>query len=184
MAHNKEKLFKPEDFDKNISSGNDIGWKKPVGILSIVAALGGITYGAYSLFGNDTDTPPNDSGVIAEVTSDVPQSFGDSAVEDESQADKQSTEQEDRDLKQDDSQNEVEQPVVNDTEVQQEQQTPIATREERSNEPLYGTLEEKAKRVIRGDFGNGQVRKDRLGADYAEIQGKVNEMYRNGDLYF
>ena len=56
MAHNKEKLFKPEDFDKNISSGNDIGWKKPVGILSIVAALGGITYGAYSLFGNDTDT--------------------------------------------------------------------------------------------------------------------------------
>jgi hypothetical protein len=45
---------------------------------------------------------------------------------------------------------------------------------------LSGTIEEKAKQVIRGDFGNGQVRKDKLGASYAEIQSKVNEMYRNG----
>ena len=39
---------------------------------------------------------------------------------------------------------------------------------------------ENAKRVIRGDFGNGQERKDKLGSAYAEIQGKVNEMYRQG----
>ena len=47
-----------------------------------------------------------------------------------------------------------------------------------------GTLEQKAKQVIRGDFGNGQVRKDRLGIEYDEIQGKVNEMYRNRQAYF
>ena len=41
-------------------------------------------------------------------------------------------------------------------------------------------IEAKALQVIRGDFGNGQERKDRLGADYAEIQSKVNDMYRKG----
>lgn len=41
-------------------------------------------------------------------------------------------------------------------------------------------IEAKALQVIRGDFGNGQERKDRLGANYAEIQGKVNDMYRKG----
>ena len=42
------------------------------------------------------------------------------------------------------------------------------------------SVEAKAKQVIRGIYGNGSVRKQKLGNDYAEIQGKVNEMYRNG----
>lgn len=46
--------------------------------------------------------------------------------------------------------------------------------------PISGDVEENARRVIRGDFGNGQERKDKLGASYPEIQGKVNEMYRQG----
>lgn len=41
-------------------------------------------------------------------------------------------------------------------------------------------VEEKAKQVIRGNFGNGQVRKDKLGDEYSMIQSKVNEMYRQG----
>lgn len=45
---------------------------------------------------------------------------------------------------------------------------------------VSGDVVENAKRVIRGDFGNGQERKDKLGSAYAEIQGKVNEMYRQG----
>lgn len=45
-----------------------------------------------------------------------------------------------------------------------------------------GTLEEKAKRVIRGDFGNGTERKQALGSEYNVIQRKVNEMYRNGEV--
>jgi len=44
---------------------------------------------------------------------------------------------------------------------------------------LQGTVEEKAKMVIRGDFGNGEDRKNALGADYAEIQAMVNELYRS-----
>lgn len=45
---------------------------------------------------------------------------------------------------------------------------------------INGDVEEFARRVIRGDFGNGQTRKDKLGASYSEIQGRVNEMYRQG----
>lgn len=49
-----------------------------------------------------------------------------------------------------------------------------------TSEPVSGDVEENARRVIRGDFGNGQERKDKLGSSYSEIQGKVNEMYRQG----
>lgn len=45
---------------------------------------------------------------------------------------------------------------------------------------VQGSVEEKARQVIRGDFGNGTDRKQTLGAEYELIQGKVNEMYRNG----
>lgn len=41
-----------------------------------------------------------------------------------------------------------------------------------------GAVEEEAKEVIRGKYGNGDVRKRNLGDRYAEIQSKVNEIYR------
>lgn len=46
--------------------------------------------------------------------------------------------------------------------------------------PVSGDVEENARRAIRGDFGNGLERRDKLGTSYSEIQGKVNEMYRQG----
>ena len=46
--------------------------------------------------------------------------------------------------------------------------------------PVSGDVEENARRVIRGVFGNGLERRDKLGTSYSEIQGKVNEMYRQG----
>lgn len=48
--------------------------------------------------------------------------------------------------------------------------------------PLGEDVVENAHRVIRGDFGNGQVRKDALGDKYQEIQNKVNEIYRKKGL--
>lgn len=50
------------------------------------------------------------------------------------------------------------------------------------NPVIPGSIEQKALDVIRGIYGNGQVRKDKLGAEYAEIQKVVNEMYRNGTV--
>lgn len=43
---------------------------------------------------------------------------------------------------------------------------------------ISGSVEENARRVIHGDFGNGAARKQRLGDQYSEIQAKVNEIYR------
>lgn len=64
------------------------------------------------------------------------------------------------------------------------QSKPAATQPTRSSSAtsasVSGDVEENARRVIRGDFGNGQERKDKLGSSYSEIQGKVNEMYRQG----
>lgn len=64
------------------------------------------------------------------------------------------------------------------------QSKPAATQPTRSSSAtsasVSGDVEENARRVIRGDFGNGQERKDKLGSSYSEIQGKVNEMYRHG----
>ena len=48
---------------------------------------------------------------------------------------------------------------------------------------VTGTVEEEAREVIRGKYGNGDVRKRNLGDRYAEIQSKVNEMYRNGQVH-
>ena len=41
-------------------------------------------------------------------------------------------------------------------------------------------VEEKARQVIRGDYGNGNIRKQKLGDEYSVIQSTVNEMYRKG----
>lgn len=43
-------------------------------------------------------------------------------------------------------------------------------------------LEENARRVIRGDFGNGQARKEALGDRYTEIQNRINEIYKEKGL--
>lgn len=51
---------------------------------------------------------------------------------------------------------------------------------EKSDNNVGGDVETNARRVIRGDFGNGQERRDKLGSSYSEIQDKVNEMYRQG----
>lgn len=47
---------------------------------------------------------------------------------------------------------------------------------------LSSSLEEKAKEVIRGDYGNGEVRKQKLGDQYWDIQKKVNEIYQQKGL--
>lgn len=54
---------------------------------------------------------------------------------------------------------------------------------EKSDDNVGGDVKTNARRVIRGDFGNGQERRDKLGSSYSEIQGKVNEMYRQGLVY-
>lgn len=58
-----------------------------------------------------------------------------------------------------------------------------ATVESKAVNLTSSTVEEKAKSVIRGEFGNGEERKSKLGSEYSVIQKKVNEMYANGFAY-
>lgn len=69
------------------------------------------------------------------------------------------------------------QPVQNKSEV-----NPAPTKPVTGSSSATGAIEEEAKEVIRGKYGNGDVRKRNLGDRYAEIQSKVNEMYRNGQV--
>ena len=41
-----------------------------------------------------------------------------------------------------------------------------------------GTVEQTAREVMRGVYGNGQVRKDQLGSRYAKVQRRVNQICR------
>lgn len=47
---------------------------------------------------------------------------------------------------------------------------------------LTGDVERDAMNVIRGDFGNGQARKEALGSAYSEIQNRVNAIYREKNM--
>lgn len=69
------------------------------------------------------------------------------------------------------------QPVQEKTKVNPAQTKPVT-----GPSDATGAVEEEAKEVIRGKYGNGDVRKRNLGDRYAEIQNKVNEMYRNGQV--
>lgn len=41
-----------------------------------------------------------------------------------------------------------------------------------------GSVEQTAREVMQGVYGNGQVRKDQLGSRYAKVQRRVNQIYR------
>lgn len=62
-------------------------------------------------------------------------------------------------------------------------QAPSQVSESTTSSKSTGSVEDEARQVIRGIYGNGYVRKQNLGNRYAEIQGKVNEMYRNGQVH-
>ena len=64
------------------------------------------------------------------------------------------------------------------------QTTEVTSKTTQKEEAIpVGSIEEKAKLVIRGDFGNGEERKMKLGTEYSAIQNKVNEMYAKGLVY-
>lgn len=54
-----------------------------------------------------------------------------------------------------------------------------STTEPKAAEPA-NSVQETAKDVIRGTYGNGVTRRHRLGSRYEEVQKRVNEMYRQG----
>jgi len=65
---------------------------------------------------------------------------------------------------------------------QQEQQSQEEKKNENENQTQLSDeqVQDLARRVIRGEFGNGQVRKDKLGANYGQVQALVNAILLKG----
>lgn len=65
---------------------------------------------------------------------------------------------------------------------QEPEQAPVAARRQESQSTVpQGDTEAMARRTIRGDFGNGDARKQQLGSRYQTIQNRVNEIYRENN---
>lgn len=59
--------------------------------------------------------------------------------------------------------------------------TPAESKPSPASAPdISNDVEVEAMKVIRGDYGVGQERKDKLGSKYQAIQARVNELKRNG----
>ena len=74
--------------------------------------------------------------------------------------------------------------VTKSNSVENSNSTPIKNQSSSSNSAPSaitsgGSIDEKVKQALRGDFGNGLERKQALGEEYAIIQAKVNEWYKN-----
>ena len=140
-----------------------------------LAALIVVVIAGFVLFGNNQSTGKSDAIVTDSLTKDSVQkdsTLADSLKKENSSvvSNEESNNKETEDIK-DEMQSKASVPVDTNVKSQQGPNTESSS---------MGSVEDKAKQVIRGIYGNGFVRKQKLGNDYAEIQGKVNEMYRNG----
>lgn len=172
--------FSPKDFEKSeVHTGTEKrtpwwkNWKTPLGI----ALFCGAGYGCYTLW-NQSNEEVIINGSIVQVSHDsIP-----SPLENENMQDR--VEQNKNPKTVDDENAHVDTSLAAQVEITAEETKELKEDSQIQDVAISsGTIEQKAKHVIRGDFGNGQVRKNKLGAEYETIQNKVNEMYRKGDLF-
>ena len=181
-------------------TGGTSGKSKLVGGLIALAVVGLLGYGAYSLFIPSDDENSNTTTEQVEGTAtsnkgdtkDVPNEETAGTPDAENANDSATNDENATVPSQDEPSSEAATPQSESTQdasvkpaeptKQATQSNEIAKQTVPSSRPvtLSGTLEEKAKDVIRGNYGSGAVRKQKLGDQYDEIQSKVNEMYRNG----
>lgn len=172
-ANNKKPLFSKEDFDKG---GNEKKishfqkyWKQYLGVGIISACVAGaICFWPSGNVDVPPMTPPADSLTQAVDTTSVKE---DSVNVNDSVKPVSITET----------------PVVE--EAKEEVNTPKEPEVKKVNEEkpkdnviVSGDVKEEALSVIRGKYGNNPERRRLLKERYQEIQNKVNEMYRNGQV--
>lgn len=168
-----QKIFSPEDFEKPKPPKPSKVPKMALGIV-IVALLG--VGGCFLLKGKDTASPEQQASVQVITAKTDSVSVGvdsTTAVQDD---DPDSASSDETKGSQDSKTATGKNQVASSEPTAKPDQSPF----QKSTVAIYGTVEEKARQVIRGNYGNGQVRKDKLGAEYRTIQDKVNEMYRQG----
>lgn len=166
-----QKIFKPEDFEKPKPSKTSKAPKIALGIL-VVALLGA---GGYFLLNESNGEVQEEQPTAQVVLGDSTSAEKDTTTTDVTAQDKAHTDStsEERNGTQASDYGDEDVAAPTPKAGQNETEKPAVA-------AVTGDVDELARNVIRGDYGNGQVRKDRLGAEYQTIQDKVNEMYRNG----
>lgn len=154
----KEKIFKPEDFDKKPpSSKKKKAWyKKPWIIGSIVLACA-VAVGCVCVYVGKNESQTS-TGLQLEVTHK-------SLVEDSTlQIDSLSP-------------NPVD--LVGETDEVKKEVIPVQPKLE-SNPISNSEIESEALKVIRGDYGNVPERRAKLGSRFQSVQNRVNKLKREG----
>lgn len=162
----KEKLFTPEDFDKEPKTPKK-GYMKwiiiaVIGILVILAIIFGIkgcnsdNQSQSTEINSTSVSEMQDSVVALEVVEDI-----DSITDGTPQAKEPFDEQ-----------------TIDKSTISIESPEKIA--EPVSNTDAVSNVETEAIKVIRGDYGNNPERRRNLGSNYQTIQNRVNELKREG----
>lgn len=201
--HKKAPQIEATPVSQTGKNGNSGGKTKAIGSMAAIAIVCLLGYGVYTLLSPSDD---NNNATTEQVDSNVNTTSNEGDAKDMN--DKNSSEVQKTEVTQDNqaaNSSENNSPAKEDTTpeasaVQTESKqttsaepTGVATKPSKpaiqanasivstnQSVALSGTLEQKAKEVIRGNYGNGIERKQKLGSQYDEIQGKVNEMYKNG----
>ena len=157
----KDKLFTPEDFDKESKKNyrNIIQWiVSGIAILLIVLAI--ILGIKRCTSDNDiqSQAQPASSSVVEEVSMDSIKEDGLEKTQ-----------------------------LGNDESLKEEKNEAVSVEEdshlsiiENSSIQISSDVEKEAIKVIRGDYGNNPARKNVLGDGYQNIQNRVNELKRQG----
>lgn len=163
----KEKLFTPEDFDKDPKSSrkNIVRWI--VGAILVIIVIIVIIF---ALKGCDSKT---DSNPIEEITLTT-------GIERESITDRTKGEDGMDNKENGERVSDVSTNSETERDAQQELTTTPGQSSEQSSTSESLDVESEAIKVIRGEYGNNPVRKKALGDKYQSIQNRVNQLKRQG----
>lgn len=175
MKKNKNKIFTAEDFDKEPRTHNTKRRYiyRLLGTIVLVTTLGIIGYFFFSKPDSGGQTP------VVEEEQSTFENISDSS--DTSRTDRiavEESEKTEQELSDNSKTNESVAPVeyVKSADVT----TKDSAESSDATVNVSDDVETEALKVIRGDYGVGQERKDKLGEKYQPIQNRVNELKREG----
>lgn len=162
-------------------------WKKTwrdkkawIGVAAVVFLLGIICFSFFTKSNTSAD-PSQPSDLVAEVGNEEVSSAPEDSIVETSDTATETAGAPER---------EVEEILTDVSEAQSETVAPqaqpvVEPATSASTQPMAvaqasGDVESEAMKVIRGDYGVGQERKDKLGSRYQPIQNRVNELKREG----
>lgn len=164
----KEKIFNPEDFDKDPATPEKKYTGKIVGATVVVLLIVGIiVFFGLKGCGADNVNPSKELSKSGEESILL-----DSSSEVRSEAEIEESQISDVAINNDEAK------VVPNSEGERTEESPTVPP---SPSPAVSSdIEQEAMKVIRGDYGVGQERKDKLGNQYGPIQNRVNQLKREG----